>query len=159
MIVMLRVDGRLIHGQVIAGFSRRVGANMIMVINDAAAKNAFQKNIMKMAIPAGTALEVLSVEESLVKLNSDAFQSKKILALVKSPIDLVTLIEKGLIIYKVNVGGVINDGAKIKLSKEVMATEDEMVAWKKLNELGLKMELQWESNAITTDFNNLIAKS
>lgn len=159
MIVMLRVDGRLIHGQVIAGFSRRVGANMIMVINDAAAKNAFQKNIMKMAIPAGTALEVLSVEESLVKLNSDAFQSKKILALVKSPIDLVTLIEKGLIIDKVNVGGVINDGAKIKLSKEVMATEDEMVAWKKLNELGLKMELQWESNAITTDFNNLIAKS
>lgn len=159
MIVMLRVDGRLIHGQVIAGFSRRVGANMIMVINDAAAKNAFQKNIMKMAIPAGTALEVLSVEESLVKLNSVAFQSKKILVLVKSPIDLVTLIEKGLIIDKVNVGGVINDGAKIKLSKEVMATEDEMVAWKKLNELGLKMELQWESNAITTDFNNLIAKS
>ena len=68
MIVMLRIDGRLIHGQVIAGFSRRVGANMIMVINDAAAKNAFQKNIMKMAIPAGTALEVLSVDKSLAKL-------------------------------------------------------------------------------------------
>ncbi|MCC6145953.1 MAG: PTS sugar transporter subunit IIB [Anaerolineaceae bacterium] len=159
MITMLRIDGRLIHGQVIAGFSGRVGANMIMVINDAAAKNAFQKNLMKMAIPAGTALEVLSVEESLVKLNTDAFLQKKILVLVKSPIDLVALIEKGLVIEKVNVGGVINDGAKIKLTKEVMATEEEMVAWKKLNELGLKMELQWESNAIVTDFNNVIARS
>ena len=79
--------------------------------------------------------------------------------LVKSPIDLVTLLEKGLVIDKVNVGGVINDGAKIKLTKEVMATDEEMVAWKKLNELGLKLELQWESNAITTDFNNVIAKS
>lgn len=159
MIAMLRIDGRLIHGQVIAGFSRRVGANMIVVINDAAANNAFQKNMMKMAIPAGTALEVLSIEDAYQKLSTGEFDAKKLLILVKSPVDLVTLLENGFTIEKINVGGVINDGATIKLTKEVMATPAEIEAWKKLDQKGIKMELQWESNAKVTDFNAVIAKA
>ena len=159
MITLLRVDGRLIHGQVIAGFTRRVSANMIVVINDAAAKNAFQKNMMKMAIPAGTALEIFTVDEAVQKFNENFAESKKLLVLVKSPVDLLALIEKGLKIDKVNVGGVINDGANIKLTKEVMATAEELEAWKKLNELGIKLELQWESNAKVSDFNAVIAKA
>ncbi len=157
MIVLLRIDGRLIHGQVIAGFSQREGAEVIMVINDAAAKNPFQKNIMKMAIPKSVRLEVVTIDDALTVLENDANRSKKVLVLVKSPIDLVKLIENGLKIDKVNVGGVVNEGANIKITNEVKATEEEMIAWKRLNELGIVLELQWESNSKKSDFNKRVA--
>jgi mannose/fructose/N-acetylgalactosamine-specific phosphotransferase system component IIB len=159
MIAMLRIDGRLIHGQVIAGFTRRLGANMIVVINDAAAKNAFQKNMMKMAIPAGITLEVLALDDACQRLSASELDSKKILILLKSPVDFLALLEKGFKIEKINVGGVINEGAAIKLTKEVMATPQELDAWKKINTMGIKMELQWESYANINDFNNVISKA
>ena len=52
-IVFVRVDERLIHGQITIRWVNMVGANVILVANDGAATNNLQKNLMKIASPPG----------------------------------------------------------------------------------------------------------
>jgi mannose/fructose/N-acetylgalactosamine-specific phosphotransferase system component IIB len=159
MIALTRIDGRLIHGQVTVGYTRRYGANFVIVANDELAESTFQKNMMKMAAPAGTEIEIFSIDETAAIIKEDELADKTILLLVKSPIDLVSLIEKGCKFPKVNVGGVINEGATVKMTKEVIATEDELEAWKKLDEMGIEMELQWEISKNPANFNAVVRKT
>ncbi|MCB2209770.1 PTS sugar transporter subunit IIB [bacterium] len=159
MIVLTRIDGRLIHGQVTVGYTRRYSADTIIVANDYLADSSFEKSLLKMAAPTGVEIEILSLDETAKKIKEDGFEGSKVLLLVKSPVDFVELVEKGCSFEKVNVGGVINEGADIKLTKEVMATKEELEAWKKINEMGIKMELQWEVSKNITNFNNIISKA
>ena len=159
MIELVRIDGRLIHGQVTVGYTRRYGVDLIVIANDYLAGSSFEKNLMKMAAPAGVDIDVLSIEETAQKIKQDEFEGNRTLLLVKSPIDLVKLIDEGCQFDDINVGGVINEGATIKLSKEVIATEEELDAWKKLHNLGVKMGLQWEISKKITNFNDVISKA
>ena len=57
MIVCLRVDERLIHGQVAMTWTKELKLNGLVVASDEAASNEIQKMTLKMAVP----------EENLIK--------------------------------------------------------------------------------------------
>lgn len=157
-IVMVRVDGRLIHGQVTTGFTRRTGANLILVANDEVAQDKNQQNIMKLAAPSGVKIEILPLQEALQGLAKRRWPNAKILLLLRSPVDLLRLTEMGLTVQKVNVGGVNNEGATIKITNEVYATPKELEAWKKLDEMGVDLSVQWEISVSPTDLNKALRK-
>lgn len=157
-IVMVRVDGRLIHGQVTTGFTRRTGANLILVANDEVAQDKNQQNIMKLAAPSGVKIEILPLQEALQGLAKRRWPNAKILLLLRSPVDLLRLTEMGLTVQKVNVGGVNNEGASIKITNEVYATPEELEAWKKLDEMGVDLSVQWEISVSPTDLNKALRK-
>ncbi|MFW5941708.1 MAG: PTS system mannose/fructose/N-acetylgalactosamine-transporter subunit IIB [Chloroflexota bacterium] len=155
---MVRVDGRLIHGQVTTGFTRRTGANLILVANDEVAQDKNQQNIMKLAAPSGVKIEILPLQEALQGLAKRRWPNAKILLLLRSPVDLLRLTEMGLTVQKVNVGGVNNEGATIKITNEVYATPKELEAWKKLDEMGVDLSVQWEISVSPTDLNKALRK-
>ena len=157
-LALLRVDERLVHGQITMFWTRRVGANLILAVNDAVAGDPMQKTIMEFAAPASTDLEILSVNEVMEKINNDAWPNKKALLLVKNPIDVLRLIDLGLELDFINVGGVRQPDAKIKLTKEVLATEEELEAWKKLDAMGIKIEVQWVPGERLTSLNDALKK-
>ena len=65
MIKALRVDHRLVHGQVAFTWTHFLAATRIIVIDDKAAGDDFQKMALNMAKPAGVKLNVFSVEKAL----------------------------------------------------------------------------------------------
>lgn len=157
-ISMIRIDERLIHGQVTMGWARTSSANLILVVNDVVANDQFQKKLMMMAAPVGVTIEIYSVAEVVEKLNANTWPNATILLLLRNPIDMVRLAEMGIKLNKVNVGGVRSSGTTVKLTKEVSATPEEMVAWKKLDELGIRIEVQWVPGAGVTVLNDIIHK-
>ena len=157
-IALVRIDERLIHGQVTLGWSRTVSANLILAVNDLVAKDSFQKKLMMMAAPVGATVEIYSVDEFVEKLNANTWPNATILLLLRNPIDMVRLIEKGIKVNKVNVGGVRSPGATIKLTKEVSATPEELAAWKKLDQDGIRIEVQWVANTGATILNDILRK-
>jgi mannose/fructose/N-acetylgalactosamine-specific phosphotransferase system component IIB len=58
----------------------------------------------------------------------------------------------------VNIGGVRSPEATIKLTKEVSATPDEMEAWRELDRLGIRMEVQFLPNQGATILNDVLKK-
>lgn len=157
-ISMIRVDERLIHGQVTMGWARTSSANLILAVNDLVAKDSFQKKVMMMAAPVGATIEIYSVDEVVEKLNANTWPNATILLLLRNPIDMVRLVEKGIKVNKINVGGVRSPGATIKLTKEVSATLEELAAWKKLDEIGIRIEVQWVPGTGVTVLNDIVRK-
>jgi mannose/fructose/sorbose-specific phosphotransferase system IIB component len=155
---LIRIDDRLIHGQVTMGWSRNVGANVIMVANDAVAQDPMQKSLMKMASPPGITVEVLSLEEAAKIITDETLPNANILLLVRNPIDFLELVNKGVMVDKVNVGGVRPSGATIKLTKEVSATPEELKAWKQIDKLGIRIEVRFVPNSNSTYLNEILKK-
>lgn len=66
-IIGVRIDGRLIHGQVANLWATKLNISRIMVVDDEVAGNAIEKSGLKLATPAGVKLSVLPVEKSCSK--------------------------------------------------------------------------------------------
>lgn len=155
-IVLVRVDDRLIHGEVAVGWTRTVGATHIVVANDQAAKDHTQKMLLKMATPVGVKSTILSVAEAAAQLAAGKFRSDKVIVLVRDPQSLLDLLSGGVPFSKVNVGNVRATEGRERLTKEVAASPEELKAWRKLDEIGIQLEARLLPGNAPSDFNQLI---
>jgi len=155
-IVLVRVDDRLIHGQVAVGWTRTVGATHIVVANDQVAKDNTQKMLLKMATPIGVKSSILSVADAAAQLAAEKFGNDKVIVLVRDPQSLLGLMEGGFTLDKVNIGNVRMAEGRDRLIKEVAATPEEVDAWKKLDEAGVSLEAMWLPGGQSTNFNQVI---
>lgn len=157
-VVFCRIDERLIHGQITIKWSNLSGTRLILAINDQVASNSLQKNLLKMAAPAGTDVEILSMAEAKQKIGEDAWGQTPVMILVKNPIDLLELINSGLVINKINIGGVRQPDADIVITKEIKATKAELEAWKELAKRGITMEVQFTPDQPVRNLNKVLEK-
>jgi mannose/fructose/N-acetylgalactosamine-specific phosphotransferase system component IIB len=155
-IAMVRVDDRLVHGQVVVGWTRTLGVNHLVVADDAAAGNSMQRSLLKLAVPAGVRLSVLGVEEAARQLQAGSFGEDTILLLLRGPQTLLQLLQAGFSLEKVNVGNVRMAEGKVRLTREVHANAEELAAWKSIDSLGVKLEAQWVPDQPRTLLNPII---
>jgi mannose/fructose/N-acetylgalactosamine-specific phosphotransferase system component IIB len=142
-IKLVRVDHRLVHGQVTMGWSRAAGADLLLVVSDRVAASPFDISLMQMAVPPGVGLEVWSVAQGEQAAAAGTWPDARVLLLVSNPLDLQRLVRAGLDVEEVNIGGVRSEGASHKLTKEVHATDEELEAWRSLAAGGLRLSVQW----------------
>lgn len=68
---LVRIDSRLIHGQVCTQWLYRTGSKKVYIIDDAASKDSFLSTIYEMAAPVGVELETISTQEAGERWNKD----------------------------------------------------------------------------------------
>ncbi|SMC19236.1 PTS system, mannose-specific IIB component [Clostridium acidisoli DSM 12555] len=147
MIVALRVDDRLIHGQIAMAWSKDLRIKGIVVANDAAAKDEMQKMTLKMAVPTNIKLLVKSVDEAIGVLNNPKASKMRILVLTRTIKDALKIRENTEGIEYMNIGNVgrfdgIDVSEKTTISPTVMLTKNEMNFLKKLIEIEPNTSLQ-----------------
>lgn len=142
-LTLARVDHRLVHGQVTVGWARAVRAELLLVVSDRVAGDPFETSLMQMAVPHGIRLEVWTRDQAVSRIRAGDLPAGRAMLLVATPLDLVPLLDAGLALDEVNIGGVRSPGAHIKLTKEVHATEEELAAWQDLAARGLRLSVQW----------------
>lgn len=138
MIKMLRVDERLIHGQVACTWVNHLGVDRIVIANDGAASDEVQQMALKMAAPEGVKVAIKGVAGAIKLLQDPRMGALKVLVLVKTPADAVSIAEAVSGIEAVNVGnfGLFNDGNERKtIAYTINATEGELVDLRKLAEV------------------------
>jgi mannose/fructose/sorbose-specific phosphotransferase system IIB component len=140
-IQLIRIDDRLIHGQVVVGWSKALGIERLIVVNDAIAGNAMQKTLMEMAVPSGLKVSFLTVEEAAVAQAQSADKARCLL-LFSNPLDLLAYQKKGGRLFSVNVGGMHYGEGKRQVSKTVCVNEEEVKAFKELKALGIELEVR-----------------
>lgn len=140
-IQLIRIDDRLIHGQVVVGWSKALGIERLVVVNDAIAGNAMQKTLMEMAVPSGLKVKFLTVEEAAAAQSQPSDKARTLL-LFSNPVDLLAYRKKGGLFSSVNVGGMHFCEGKRQVSKTVCVNEDEVAAFKELKALGVELEVR-----------------
>lgn len=157
-IALIRVDDRLIHGQVLMGWTRAAGVTHVVVADDGAAADPMQVSMMKMAAPSGIGVSILGEAEAAEKLLGDTLAKESVLVLVRGPEALWRLREAGISFQKVNVGNVRSGQGRTRLTKEVHASIEELAVWRQLDEAGVRLEAQWLPNQSRTDFNDVLRR-
>lgn len=142
MIVLSRIDDRLIHGQVVEGWVNYLKATRIFVADDRVAANPFQRSIMELSVPQGLKVSICRVEEVCGQLSAAAFDADRIILLFSNPADVLRAMKSGLDCLALNIGGMHYVPGKRKLM-DVLAVDDaDLAALKELAAKGIKVEVQ-----------------
>lgn len=154
-IVNVRVDERLLHGQVAMVWTNTVKADRIAVVNDAVTKDEAQIAALTMAKPAGVKLSLLSKERALVRFKDGSYAGQNIFVIIKNIEDAAFLVEN-LGLKEINIGNVAAKPGSRSIKKSVSLTEDEIKIINDLENSGVKVKAQMlpteTSNSITTLF-------
>ena len=100
----VRIDNRLVHGQVVVTWLQAERADTILVANDGIAGDEFQKTMLLAVKPPSVNEMILSVDDALAYLKDPAHADKQIFLLVKDPADALRLHRGGLGVKTMNVG-------------------------------------------------------
>ncbi|GAA3009530.1 PTS system mannose/fructose/N-acetylgalactosamine-transporter subunit IIB [Tetragenococcus solitarius] len=137
MITQVRVDDRLIHGQVAVVWTKELNAPLLVVANDEAAKNEVTQMTLKMAVPNGVKLLIRSVDEAIKVFNDPRGKDRRIFAIVNSVSDATKIAQNVEDIEAVNVANTgrfdkSDPKSKTMLFPSVQLNPDELEAAKEL---------------------------
>ena len=143
MICLLRVDHRLLHGQVAFTWTQGVSADCILIANDRIVNDSLSKTTLKLAKPANTKLIFKSIEDSIVAINSGVTDSYRLLIVVESVIDAVNLVKGSAVLTSINLGGIKKKEGARAISQAVYLTQEEEDILKELiDSKGTEVEIR-----------------
>lgn len=154
--VNIRIDDRLIHGQVATRWSTGLRANRIMVIDDEVASDEVQKSILRMAAPAGISTSIINEEKAINNIKAGKYENQRVLLVVKRPKVLLDLINAGLPIDQINVGNMSNRDNTVQVKKSVSLTSDERHDIEEIIAKGVKVTAQMVPDDPEVDFKNFL---
>lgn len=131
-VVLARVDDRLIHGEVVSVWTPTLSANRIIVADDSVAADKFNSRVIKALAPAGVKVNVFTVDEAAERLKRDAIPGEKIIVLAKTPITFERIIDAGVEIDSVNLGGMGIREDRVPFIKNVACNEKEKTSVKNM---------------------------
>jgi mannose/fructose/sorbose-specific phosphotransferase system IIB component len=139
-VVLVRIDDRLVHGQVVEGWLKAIRATHIVVVSDQVAADETQKALYLLAVPQGIKLSCLSLQQAAEAWTGPAWKKERVLVLMSSPQDVLALVEKGATMESVNVGGLHYREGRIQILKAVSVDERDVAALKALSRRGVFLE-------------------
>lgn len=142
MIKALRVDHRMVHGQVAFTWTHFLGASRIIVIDDKAAADDFQKMTMNMAKPAGVKLNVFSVEKALDRIEKIESLSDTIFIIFGNVHDASRFICAHPVFRELNLGGIAKKSGSVAYSDVVYLTPEDIDDLKKVKLAGCELFMQ-----------------
>lgn len=146
-ISLLRIDCRLIHGQVAISWAKAVKCEAIFAISDEVAEDPIRRDLLLQVAPEHLKSYVIPVEKAIKVYHNPKYAGKNILWLVTNPTDIVRLIEGGVKVDKVNVGGMTYKEGNQQLSQAVTVNQQDVEAFRKLLDLGVDLSLQQVANS------------
>lgn len=142
MIKLLRVDDRLIHGQVAMVWTSYLQANVILVANDKATNDPIMKMSLSLAKPPGVDLQFRTVQDAAGYLNDPTLANKKIFVVVENSEDARIICDGVSEIDKVVFGGMRKSGDKKIIDRQVFLDRKDFDNWKHMLEIGKDVHIQ-----------------
>ncbi len=125
-ILLTRIDNRLVHGQVGVTWTKTIGANLLVVADDDAAKDELQQRLMAVtAKSSGCGIRFFTIEKTAAIINKAA-PNQKIFIIVRTPHDARRLVEAGVDLKEINVGNMHFSEGKRAITKKVYVDDKDM---------------------------------
>jgi len=155
---LARIDDRLIHGQVATRWTKETNVTRIIVVSDEVAADNVRKTLLTQVAPLGVTAHVVDVAKMIRVWNNPKYGHDKVMLLFTNPTDVVRLVEEGVNITSVNIGGMAFRQGKTQVNNAVSVDAKDIEAFKKLNERGIELEVRKVSSDQRLKMMDLIAK-
>jgi PTS system mannose-specific IIB component len=141
-ICLVRIDDRLIHGQVATVWVKEVGCNKIIACSDEVAADQLRKTLLLQVTPPGIKAYVLPVDKAIEVYKNPKYNDFRTLFLFTNPTDVLRMVEGGVDIRSVNVGGMCYKDGKVLITGAVSVDKADVDAFRKLHERGIELEVR-----------------
>lgn len=140
MIKLVRVDHRLLHGQVAFSWTNGVGANCILVASDTVVNDDVWKTTLKLGKPSGVKLVIKNMADSIAAINSGVTDKYKLIIVVQTIKEAKQLADGCPCITSINLGNTKESKTTTQISKQVFLEDEEKAILKELMNRGVECE-------------------
>jgi PTS system mannose-specific IIB component len=141
-IALSRIDDRLIHGQVATIWSKETKCTKIIVCNDEVANDEIRRTLLTQVAPPGVTSHVVPIDKAVRVLNNPKYENDIVMLLFTNPTDVLRLVEAGIDIKTVNIGGMSFKEGKTQLTGAVSVNDEDIKAFKALNDKNIELEIR-----------------
>ncbi|MDO4916108.1 MAG: mannose/fructose/sorbose PTS transporter subunit IIA [Rothia sp. (in: high G+C Gram-positive bacteria)] len=146
-VTFLRIDSRLIHGQVAGSWVNNVNPQTLIAASDSAAQDHLRKTLLLQVAPSHVKTNVLDIAKTGRVYNNPKYTGMRTMVVVENPQDVLRLLDEGVEVKEVNVGGVTFKTGMHQISEAVYASDEDITAYKELAQRGIKMVIQQVPNS------------
>lgn len=155
---LVRIDDRLIHGQVATRWTKETNVNRIIVVSDEVAADNVRKTLLTQVAPPGVSAHVVDVAKAVRVYNNPKYASDRVMLLFTNPTDVLRLVEDDVKITSVNIGGMAYRQGKTQVNNAVSIDDKDIAAFNKLHERGIELEVRKVSTDTKINMMDLITK-
>ena len=142
MIKLLRVDHRLLHGQVAFSWTQYIGADCILIANDSVPHDDLRKTTIKLAKPPAVKLVIKSIDDAIEAIKSGVTDKYKLFIVVESVADAWRLASAVPQIVSINLGGIKAREGSRNISKAINVLPEEIALLQELTQAGTEIEIR-----------------
>ncbi len=141
-IMDVRIDDRLIHGQVCGYWIPQYSLERIAIVDDEIACDETRKSALKFGMPERCKLSIFDVKKAADKFNRKIDEGIRVMILCNSPIPLLGMAENGYQVPSITVGNMATKEGAVQLERNTYIAPEDKEAFVKLIERGVKIYLQ-----------------
>jgi PTS system mannose-specific IIB component len=141
-ITLVRIDNRLVHGQILEAWVPFLHASCIVVVDDQVASDFFRETVIRMAVPRNVDVFVNGVEEFVKTTPFHQNVGHKTIVLFSAVGPARRAFEMGFRFNKLNIGNIYNDSYSICCTPSVLLSENDVTDIVYLRDSGVKIELR-----------------
>ena len=158
---LIRIDSRLLHGQVATSWTKTVKPDRIIVVSDSVAKDNLRKNMIMQAAPPGVHANVVPIKKMVEVAKDPRFGDTHALVLFETPEDILKAVNAGLDLKgkTINVGSMAHKVGKVAVTKAVSLDQTDIDTYKELIKDGLKFDVKMLPSSSSDDISELLDKA
>jgi PTS system mannose-specific IIB component/fructoselysine and glucoselysine-specific PTS system IIB component len=140
-LALVRLDDRLIHGQVVVGWGQPLNVTFIILVDDEVRDSAWEQDLYRMGVPPGIEVVFASVEEARRRI-PDWETDLRVGILLAGDIDTMIALVAGGNIPRVNIGGIHHRAGRSERLRYVYLTDEEAAKLRRLASDGIEVTAQ-----------------
>ncbi|MHA1596425.1 MAG: PTS system mannose/fructose/N-acetylgalactosamine-transporter subunit IIB [Candidatus Asgardarchaeia archaeon] len=137
-IVLMRVDDRLIHGQITCAWASFVNANKIFVVDDKGANDPITRMGIKFARVPGAKCDIFTLKD-FVENYKKSPKSDRIMVIVREVETALNLLRNGVKVDWLDVGQLGYKEGRVQVTQTVSVSEEEAKIFSEIAKMGVKV--------------------
>ncbi len=155
-LALLRVDDRLVHGQVVIGWGRPLKAKAIVLVDDTVAASEWEQDLYRMAAPEGVELIFATTAEGVNRLPAWHADPRSMILLTGDLETMATLNERHPeLVSRINLGGIHHRPGREERLRYLYLDDDEVALIDQMRNRGAVLTAQDLPTSVGIDSGSL----
>ena len=138
-IKLVRVDFRLVHGQIVTKWIHTIKADTILVLNDKLTKDSFMLSVYQMSAPAGTKVKVQTIDDFIKHWHETEYEESNCMILIKNVEDTYRIFKGGVKFDAIQIGGLGGSAGRKAVFGPITLDKADMERLKEINDSGQRV--------------------
>ncbi|MDT2543195.1 PTS system mannose/fructose/N-acetylgalactosamine-transporter subunit IIB [Enterococcus raffinosus] len=157
-IKLVRIDSRLIHGQVITKWIPITAAKQVIIIDDDLSQDEFMGDIYASAAPRGGSCRVISVADAVKSWQQNQFGEGNTMILFQNIENCYKAFKEGLPFKNLQLGEIPMKKGRVTVFKAISFNKEEALKLKEVMDSGVEIILQPVPELSKVEFKKTLKK-